>query len=115
MRVQVPKPITYRQWKGLDLHEISLTVHSIEVRTETRQLRAVWTPELAQDLIAFTNIDAEAELTALLANEIATEIDRDILQNVMGLSAQISFYYPINDTLSILKPKPFVFPNNTER
>jgi len=45
-------------------------------------LRATWSPELAQDVSAFHNIDAEAELTALLSEQVAAEIDREILRDL---------------------------------
>jgi hypothetical protein len=45
-------------------------------------LRAQWSPELAQDVAAFHNIDAEAELTALLSEQIAAEVDREILRDL---------------------------------
>jgi hypothetical protein len=48
-------------------------------------LRVTWSPEMIQDLQAFHNIDAEAELTALLSQEIANEIDNEILNNLFGL------------------------------
>jgi hypothetical protein len=34
--------------------------------------------ELAQDVSAFHNIDAEAELTAMLSEQVAAEIDRNL-------------------------------------
>ena len=46
---------------------------------KTRKLKAVWTPELAQDLNAYHSIDAEAELTAMLSDYISLEIDLEIL------------------------------------
>ena len=52
------------------------------VSVEERKLRATWSPELAQDVNAFHNIDAEAELTALLSEQIAAEIDREILRDL---------------------------------
>jgi hypothetical protein len=48
-------------------------------------LRVTWSPEMIQDLQAFHNIDAEAELTALVSQEIANEIDNEILNNLFGL------------------------------
>lgn len=66
---------------------LDIRVESRIVVGETRAIRAVWTPELAQDLQAFHNIDAEAELTALLAENIRREIDDQIirdLRNGMG-------------------------------
>ena len=49
-------------------------------------LRIVWSREMAQDVGAFHNIDAEAELTALLSHEITQEIDRDIVNQLFRLS-----------------------------
>ena len=37
---------------------------------------------MAQDVAAFHNIDAEAELTAILSEQIAAEIDREILRDL---------------------------------
>jgi hypothetical protein len=50
-----------------------------------RGLNVTWTAEMIQDLQAFHNIDAEAELTALLSQEIANEIDNEILNNLFRL------------------------------
>ena len=61
---------------------VSFTISSARVIGETRPLRAIWTPELAQDVAAFHHIDAEAELTALLTQEIANEIDREIIRDL---------------------------------
>jgi hypothetical protein len=49
------------------------------VESEIRRLNVTWSPELAQDLEAYHNIDAEEELTALLSQEIAREIDTEIM------------------------------------
>ena len=67
-----------------DMGEISLRFSSVTVNTVTRKLRAHWTPELAQDLEAYHSIDAEAELTALLSEHIAAEIDREILIDLIN-------------------------------
>ena len=55
---------------------------SVTVSVTERKLRATWSPELAQDVSAFHNIDAEAELTALLSEQIAAEVDREILRDL---------------------------------
>jgi len=62
-----------------EMGEITIRFSSVTVNTITRKLRAHWTPELAQDLEAYHSIDAEAELTALLSEHIAAEIDREII------------------------------------
>ena len=63
----------------LDIPEIDLSVSQEAIVAKTRKLKAVWTPELAQDLNAYHSIDAEAELTALLSEYIGMEIDLEIL------------------------------------
>jgi len=64
--------------------EITIRFSSVTVNTATRKLRAHWTPELAQDLEAYHSIDAEAELTALLSEHIAAEIDREIIIDIIN-------------------------------
>jgi hypothetical protein len=67
------------------VYKNNYSVYSYEVRGEARTVRATWTPEMARDLRAFNNIDIEAELTALLSEQIAAEIDHEILNNLFGL------------------------------
>jgi hypothetical protein len=62
--------------------EVSFDLESVTVSVTERKLRAQWSPELAQDVSAFHNIDAEAELTALLSEQVAAEIDREILRDL---------------------------------
>jgi len=76
------KPIyeIYNDLEGKsEMAEITIRFSSVTVTTITRKLRAHWTPELAQDLEAYHSIDAEAELTALLSEHVAAEIDREII------------------------------------
>ena len=65
-----------------EMGEVSFQLTSVDVAVEERKLRATWSPELAQDVSAFHNIDAEAELTAILSEQIAAEIDREILRDI---------------------------------
>ena len=62
--------------------EVSFELDEVVVAVTERKLRATWSPELAQDVSAFHNIDAEAELTALLSEQVAAEIDREILRDL---------------------------------
>jgi hypothetical protein len=62
--------------------EVSFNLESVTVSVTERKLRAQWSPEMAQDVAAFHNIDAEAELTALLSEQVAAEIDREILRDL---------------------------------
>ena len=74
--------------------EVSFELQSVTVSVTERKLRATWTPELAQDVSAFHNIDAEAELTALLSEQVAAEIDREILIDLRkGAAWQLRWDY----------------------
>jgi len=78
--------VTWREYASLEFEEeigeVSFDLESVTVSVTERKLRASWSPELAQDVSAFHNIDAEAELTALLSEQIAAEIDREILRDL---------------------------------
>ncbi len=68
--------------------EIDIKVDSVSVTAVTKKLKAKWTPELGQDLQAYHNLDAEVELTSILSEQIALEIDRELLNDlVKGASA----------------------------
>jgi len=77
---------SYRVYKTLEFEdaigEVSFDLEAVTVSVTERKLRAQWSPELAQDVSAFHNIDAEAELTALLSEQVAAEIDREILRDL---------------------------------
>lgn len=47
-----------------------------------RMMRATFTPQIQQDISAFHSIDVEAELTSLLSETVALEIDREILRDI---------------------------------
>lgn len=70
-----------------ELGEVSFKLDEVVVSVEERKLRATWSPELAQDVAAFHNIDAEAELTAMLSEQVASEIDREILRDIRKAAA----------------------------
>jgi len=59
--------------------EINIQMKSSAIVAKTRKLKAVWTPEFAQDLNAYHALDAEAELTSILSEYISLEIDLEIL------------------------------------
>ena len=63
--------------------EIDLKIDSVAVTANTRKLKAKWSPELAQDLNAYHNLDAEVELTSVLSEHIGLEIDQEILQDLI--------------------------------
>jgi len=73
--------------------EIDIKVDSVAVTAVTKKLKAKWTPELGQDLNAYHNLDAEVELTSILSEQIALEIDREILEDLIrGAKAGTYFW-----------------------
>jgi len=64
---------------NLSIPEINIKMKSEAIVAKTKKLKAVWTPEFAQDLNAYHSIDAEAELTSIMSEYIALEIDLEIL------------------------------------
>lgn len=85
---------TYRVYSDLEedseMAEVTFGLDEVTVSVEPRKMRAQWTPELAQDVSAFHNIDAEAELTALLSEQMAAEIDREILRDLRRGAAWVT-------------------------
>jgi hypothetical protein len=73
--------------------EINLKVDSVSVTAQTKKLKAKWTPELGQDLNAYHNLDAEVELTSILSEQIALEIDREILEDLVKGGAAATYYW----------------------
>lgn len=78
--------------QDLNIPEIDIQLRSEPIVAKTRKLKAVWTPELAQDLNAYHSIDAEAELTAMLSEYISLEIDLEILEMLL-VNAQTTEYW----------------------
>ena len=75
-----------------EIPEIDIKIESISVVAQTRKLRARWSPELAQDLNAYHSLDAEVELTQILSEQIALEIDREILNDLL-MQADTNFFW----------------------
>lgn len=85
-----------------DLPEVNLVIESEDITAKTRKLKAVWSYEAQQDLRSQHNLDAEAELTAVLAQEINLEIDREVLtdlRNNAGTVAAWDFNTAMGDTI----------------
>jgi len=78
--------------------EINISMQSQEIIAKTKKLKAVWTPEFAQDLNAYQNIDAEAELTNMLSEYISMEIDLEILDMLIeDASAGTEYWSAVNN------------------
>ena len=78
---------------GPAIPEIDIKIESIPVTAQTRKLRARWSPELAQDLNAYHSMDAEVELTQILSEQIALEIDREILGDLLSGAQGANFFW----------------------
>jgi hypothetical protein len=76
-----------------NIPEIDIKVDSIAITAQTKKLKAKWTPELGQDLNAYHNLDAEVELTSILSEQIALEIDREILADLVNGATAGTFYW----------------------
>jgi hypothetical protein len=73
--------------------EIDIKVDSVAVTAVTKKLKAKWSPELGQDLNAYHNLDAEVELTSILSEQIALEIDQEILNDLIKGAAASTLYW----------------------
>jgi len=76
-----------------NIPEIDIKVDSIAITAMTKKLKAKWTPELGQDLNAYHNLDAEVELTSILSEQIALEIDREILADLVNGATAATYYW----------------------
>jgi hypothetical protein len=76
-----------------DIPEIDIKVDSVSVTAVTKKLKAKWTPELGQDLNAYHNLDAEVELTSILSEQIALEIDQEILNDLIKGATAGTLYW----------------------
>ena len=76
----------------LAIPEVDLQLKSSAIVAKTRKLKAVWSPELAQDLNAYHSVDAEAELTSMLSEYISMEIDLEILDMLISDATTVDFW-----------------------
>jgi hypothetical protein len=83
----------------IDIPEINLEMQSEPIVAKTRKLKAVWTPEFAQDLNAYHSIDAEAELTSMLSEYVSMEIDLEILDMLIAAAPTTEYWSARNNTI----------------
>ena len=76
-----------------NIPEIDIKVDSVAVTALTKKLKAKWSPELAQDLNAYHNLDAEVELTSILSEQVALEIDQEILEDLIKGATAGTLYW----------------------
>ena len=76
-----------------NLPEIDVKIDSVAVTAKTKKLKVKWTPELGQDLNAYHNLDAEVELTSIMSEQIALELDREILEDLIKGATAATLYW----------------------
>ena len=79
--------------------EINIQMRSLAIVAKTRKLKAVWTPEFAQDLNAYQALDAEAEVTNIMSEHISLEIDSEILAMLIQDAAAGTEYWSVNNNI----------------
>jgi hypothetical protein len=85
----------------IKIPEINVQMQSSAIVAKTRKLKAVWTPEFAQDLNAYHALDAEAELTSILSEYISLEIDLEILDMLVESAAAGTEVWSAQNNVSI--------------
>ena len=84
---------------SISIPEINISMQSQAITAKTKKLKAVWTPEFAQDLNAYQNLDAEAELTNIMSEYISLEIDLEILDMLIeDAAAGTEYWSAVNNT-----------------
>ena len=101
--------IGYAQYLNLELNpswssELKLKITSSPIQTYIHKMKTAWTVELSQDLMAYHAIDAEAELTQLMAEEVAAEKDRMIIRELVTLAAHFEVWNA--DFANAIDPNP---------
>ena len=82
----------------IDIPEINVKMKSEAIVAKTKKLKAVWTPEFAQDLNAYHSLDAEAELTSIMSEYISLEIDLEILSMLLENALTTDYWSAVNNT-----------------
>ena len=84
---------------NIAIPEINISMQSQAITAKTKKLKAAWTPEFAQDLNAYQNLDAEAELTNIMSEYISLEIDLEILDMLIEdvPASNIEYWSAVNN------------------
>ena len=82
----------------LAIPSIDIKLKSEAIVAKTRKLKAQWTPEFAQDLNAYHSVDAESEVTSMLSNYIAMEVDLELLGMLIENAATTGYWSAANNT-----------------
>lgn len=99
----------YMEYMNLELYpafssELKIEIVQVPITTSIHKLKTAWTVELAQDLMAYYAVDAEAELSQLLAEQIAGEKDRMIVRELVNLAGHFEIWNA--DFYGTIDPNP---------
>jgi hypothetical protein len=86
---------------NLAIPEINIQMKSEAIVAKTRKLKAQWTPEFAQDLNAYQSLDAEAELTSIMSEYIALEIDLENLDMLIQDASAADEYWSAKNNVNL--------------
>lgn len=65
---------------------MGLSIEAVDVSVKTRQLRADYSLELAQDMRAIHGLDADNELSSILVNQVTAEINREVIRTIYSIA-----------------------------
>ncbi len=100
----------------IDIPEINIQMRSDSIVAKTKKLKAVWTPEFAQDLNAYQALDAEAEVTNIMSEYISLEIDLEILDMlIQDAAAGTEYWTALNNGVYDASANGFAFPTATSQ
>ena len=83
---------------AIAIPSVDIKLKSEAIVAKTRKLKAQWTPEFAQDLNAYHSVDAESEVTSMLSNYIAMEVDLELLGMLIQNAATTGYWSAANNT-----------------
>jgi hypothetical protein len=81
----------------ISIPSIDIKLKSEAIVAKTRKLKAQWTPEFAQDLNAYHSVDAESEVTSMISNYIAMEVDLELLDMLIENAATTGYWSAVNN------------------
>ena len=84
----------------ITIPEVNVKMKSEPIVAKTKKLKAVWTPEFAQDLNAYHALDAEAELTSIMSEYISLEIDLEIMDMLIQNASAGNEYWSAQNNYS---------------
>jgi hypothetical protein len=76
-----------------NIPEMDIKLVSMPITANDRKLKVNWTPELAQDFNAYHDLDAESELTTVMADQVAMDIDNEVLIDMVERATAAKYYW----------------------